>query len=43
MKKMNVLVAALLAFSVSSAHADVENAVKLEKRYAGFAKAANPE
>lgn len=43
MKKINLLVATLLAFGVSFAHADVDNAVKLEKRYAGFAKAANPE
>jgi mono/diheme cytochrome c family protein len=43
MKKMNLLLVALLGFGASFAHADVENAVKLEKKYASFAKAANPE
>jgi len=40
---MNLLLVALLGFGASFAHADVENAVKLEKKYASFAKAANPE
>lgn len=43
MKKINLLLVALLGFGASFAHADVENAVKLEKKYASFAKAANPE
>lgn len=43
MKKTNLLLIALLGFSASFAHADVVNAVKLEKKYAAFAKTANPE
>lgn len=43
MKKTNILIAALLGFATLSAHADVANAVKLEKKYAAFAKTANPE
>lgn len=43
MKKTNILIAALLGFAALSAHADVANAVKLEKKYAAFAKTANPE
>ncbi|HSI42959.1 MAG TPA: DUF1924 domain-containing protein [Methylotenera sp.] len=43
MKKTNILIAALLGLATLSAHADVANAVKLEKKYAAFAKTANPE
>jgi len=43
MKKTNLLLIALLSFGASFAHADVANAVKLEKKYAAFAKTANPE
>ena len=43
MKKTNILIAALLGFMAISAHADVTNAVKLEKKYAAIAKTANPE
>lgn len=43
MKKLSFLLAALLAFSAFAAQADVVNAVKLEKKYAAFAKSANPE
>lgn len=43
MKQTNLLLIALLGFSASFAHADVANAVKLEKKYAAFAKTANPE
>lgn len=43
MKKTNILIAALLGFAILPAHADVANAVKLEKKYAAFAKTANPE
>ncbi|MBA3696265.1 MAG: DUF1924 domain-containing protein [Methylotenera sp.] len=43
MKKTNILIATLLGFAAISAHADVTNAVKLEKKYAAFAKTANPE
>lgn len=43
MKKTNILIATLLGFAAITAHADVANAVKLEKKYAAFAKTANPE
>ncbi|MES2181063.1 MAG: DUF1924 domain-containing protein [Pseudomonadota bacterium] len=43
MKKLNILLAALLGFTAFAAQADVANAVKLEKKYALFAKQANPE
>jgi hypothetical protein len=43
MKRLNFALIALLGFAALPAHADVENAVKLEKKYAAFAKTANPE
>ena len=43
MKHSNILLATLLGFAALSAQADVANAVKLEKKYAAFAKTANPE
>jgi hypothetical protein len=43
MKKLNFALLALLSLAAVSAQADVANAVKLEKKYATFAKNANPE
>ena len=43
MKNLSFLLVALLGFTAFSAQADVENAVKLEKKYSVFAKSANPE
>ncbi len=43
MKNLSFLLVALLGFTAFSAQADVENAVKLEKKYSAFAKSANPE
>ena len=43
MKNLSIVLAALLGFAAFSAHADVENAVKLQNKYKAFAKTANPE
>lgn len=43
MKNLSIILAALLGFTALAAQADVANAVKLEKKYAAFAKTANPE
>jgi len=43
MKNLSIVLAALLGLAAFSAQADVENAVKLEKKYQSFAKTANPE
>lgn len=43
MKNLNVLFAVAVSLASMSARADVQNAVKLEKTYSTFAKAANPE
>ncbi len=43
MKNLSIVLAALLGLATFSAQADVENAVKLEKKYQSFAKTANPE
>lgn len=43
MKHLNIALLALFSLTAFSAHADVANAVKLEKKYAAFAKTANPE
>lgn len=43
MKKLSIVLAAVLGLAAVSAQADVANAVKLEKKYQAFAKTANPE
>ena len=43
MKHLNITLAALLGLVSIAAHADVENAVKLQDKYVEIAKTANPE
>ena len=43
MKKLNIVLAALLGFAAFSAQADVANAEKLAKKYTTIAKTANPD
>lgn len=43
MKKLNIVLAALLGFATLTAFADVDNAVKLQNKYNGFAKMVNPD
>ena len=43
MKKLNIVLAALLSIAAFSAYADVTNAEKLARKYSGIAKSVNPD